>query len=79
MRKKVGMDEQVPALVESAVSSKAFRRNWARLIQKIYQIDPPFFLSLQVCSKSPNTFISSLYARCAQPDRTYSMLYVLSG
>jgi hypothetical protein len=27
-------------LGESAVSSKAFRRNWARLIQKIYQIDP---------------------------------------
>ena len=40
MRKKVGMDDQVPALVESAVSSTAFRRNWARLIQKIYQIDP---------------------------------------
>jgi hypothetical protein len=40
MRKKAGIDDQVPALVESAVSSSAFRRNWARLIQKIYQIDP---------------------------------------
>jgi hypothetical protein len=40
MRKKAGADDQVPALIESAVSSKAFRRNWARLIQKIYQIDP---------------------------------------
>ncbi|MCP3896476.1 MAG: hypothetical protein GY683_01155 [Moraxella sp.] len=40
MRKKAGSDDQVPALVESAVSSKAFRKNWARLIQKIYQIDP---------------------------------------
>ena len=40
MRKKAGIDDQVPALVESAVSSIAFRRNWARLIQKIYQIDP---------------------------------------
>ena len=40
MRKKTGSDDQVPALVESAVSSTAFRRNWARLIQKIYQIDP---------------------------------------
>jgi hypothetical protein len=40
MRKKTGMDDQVPALVESAVSSLAFRRNWARLIHKIYQIDP---------------------------------------
>jgi hypothetical protein len=40
MRKKAGIDEKVPALVESIVSSVAFRRNWARLIQKIYQIDP---------------------------------------
>jgi hypothetical protein len=40
MRKKTGSDDQVPALVESAVSSTAFRRNWARLIQKIYQIEP---------------------------------------
>jgi hypothetical protein len=40
LRKKAGCDDQVPALIESAVSSAAFRRNWARLIQKIYQIDP---------------------------------------
>jgi hypothetical protein len=40
MRKKAGMDDQVPAVVESAVSSTAFGRNWARLIHKIYQIDP---------------------------------------
>jgi hypothetical protein len=40
MRKKAGSDDQVPALVESTVSSTAFRRNWARLIQNIYQIDP---------------------------------------
>jgi hypothetical protein len=40
MRKKTGSDDQVPALVELAVSSAAFRRNWARLIQKIYQVDP---------------------------------------
>ncbi len=38
--KKAGTDDQVPALVESAVSCLEFRRNWARLIQKIYQIDP---------------------------------------
>jgi hypothetical protein len=30
----------VLALVDSAISSTAFRRNWARLIQKIYEIDP---------------------------------------
>jgi hypothetical protein len=40
MRKKAGIEDQVPALAESAVSCAAFRRNWARLIQKIYQIDP---------------------------------------
>ena len=40
MRKKAGMDDKVSALVESAVSSAAFRRNRARLIQKIYQMDP---------------------------------------
>ncbi len=31
------------------------------------------------CSKSPNTLISGLNAGCAQPDRSYSMLYDLSG
>jgi hypothetical protein len=40
MRKKAGSADQVPALVESSVSSVAFRRNWARLIQKIYQVHP---------------------------------------
>jgi hypothetical protein len=40
MRKKAGTDEQVPALIESDLSSKALSRNWARLIQKIYQIVP---------------------------------------
>jgi hypothetical protein len=40
MRKKARTDDQVPALIESAESSAAFRRNWARLIQKIYEIDP---------------------------------------
>ncbi len=40
MRKKAGSDDQMLALAESAVSSAAFRKNWVRLIQKIYQIDP---------------------------------------
>ena len=40
MRKKAGIDDMVPALVESALSSAAFRRNWARLIYKIYEIGP---------------------------------------
>ena len=37
MRKKEGKDDVVPSLIESDVSSSAFRKNWARLIQKIYK------------------------------------------
>jgi hypothetical protein len=40
MRKKAGTDDQVPALIESGASSKEFRKNWARLIQKIYNVNP---------------------------------------
>ena len=35
-----GTDDQVPALIESELSSKEFRKNWARLIQKIYHVNP---------------------------------------
>ena len=45
LRKKAGTDDQVPALIESGASSKEFRKNWARLIQKIYHVNP------LVCSK----------------------------
>ena len=40
MRKKAGTDEKVPALIESETSSKEFRKNWARLIQKVYNTNP---------------------------------------
>jgi hypothetical protein len=40
MRKKAGEDDVVPALMEPVLTSRAFRKNWARLIQKIYQVDP---------------------------------------
>jgi len=40
LRKKAGTDDDVPALIESEVSSKEFRKNWARLIQKIYNVNP---------------------------------------
>ncbi len=54
MRKKAGMDDQVPALVESGISSAAFRENWARLIQKIClelsKIEAPKMLDLQTKS-----------------------------
>ncbi len=45
LRKKAGTDDAVPALIESEVSSKEFRKSWARLIQKIYNVNP------LVCSK----------------------------
>ena len=32
--------DDVPALIDSDLSAKEFRRNWARLIQRVYEIDP---------------------------------------
>ena len=49
LRKKAGTDDQVPALIHSDISRKAFRKNWARLIQKIYNVDP---LLCPNCSES---------------------------
>jgi len=40
LRKKAGTDDQVPALIDSDISRKDFCKNWARLIQKIYNVDP---------------------------------------
>ena len=40
MRKKAETDDKVPALIDSDISRKKFRKNWARLIQKIYKVDP---------------------------------------
>jgi hypothetical protein len=34
-------DELIPSVLESDNSSKERRNNWARLIQKIYEVDPP--------------------------------------
>ena len=39
LRKKAGMDDAVPALIDAKMAPKEFRKNWARLIQKIYQPD----------------------------------------
>ena len=38
--KKAGMDDAVPALIDAKMAPKEFRKNWARLIQKIHQVDP---------------------------------------
>ena len=39
-RKKRDQDGMIPSILEPDGSSKEYRRNWARLIQKIYEIDP---------------------------------------
>ena len=39
-RQKEGIDDAVPCILESQGDEKTFRRNWSRLIQKIYEIDP---------------------------------------
>ncbi len=40
LRKKAEKDDEIPAIMPGELSSNQFRRNWARLIQKIYEIDP---------------------------------------
>ena len=40
LRKKADTDNQLPTIIAGEMSSKQFRQNWARLIQKIYEVDP---------------------------------------
>jgi hypothetical protein len=40
MRREADKEDDVPALIHSELSRKEFRKNWARLIQKIYNVDP---------------------------------------
>ncbi len=39
-RKAKGTDNVIPCVLEPEENNKAFRKNWARLIQKIYEVDP---------------------------------------
>jgi hypothetical protein len=39
-RKEAGNDDVVPCILEPQGELKAFRKSWARLIQKIYEVDP---------------------------------------
>jgi hypothetical protein len=41
--KKVGTDNVIPALIDSDISHKAFKKNWARLIRKVYHVDPSMY------------------------------------
>jgi len=45
-RQMVGNDDAVPCILDAQGDEKTSRRTWARLIQKIYEVDPP------VCPKS---------------------------
>ena len=40
MRKKTDQDNTIPAVISNEISSKELRQNWARLIQKVYEVDP---------------------------------------
>ena len=40
VRKKQNQDKWIPCILELDESSKERRKNWARLIQKIYEVDP---------------------------------------
>ena len=39
-RQKEDQDYLIPYILEPSGSSKEYRKNWARLIQKIYEVDP---------------------------------------
>jgi hypothetical protein len=39
-RQKENQDGLIPYIIEQEENSKEYRKNWARLIQKIYEVDP---------------------------------------
>ncbi|MFO8088725.1 MAG: hypothetical protein R6U13_02720 [Desulfatiglandaceae bacterium] len=39
-RKKQDQDGVIPSILDPDGSSREYRKNWARLIQKIYEVDP---------------------------------------
>jgi len=38
--KKADVDDKIPCILEPELTDKTCRKNWARLIQKIYEVDP---------------------------------------
>ena len=40
LRKKAETDDAIVTIMQNEMSSKEARLNWARLIQKIYEVDP---------------------------------------
>ena len=39
-RKKADVDDKIPCILGPELTGTAFRKNWARLIQKIYEVNP---------------------------------------
>jgi len=39
-RQQEGIDDAIPCILEPQGNERAFRKSWARLIQKIYEADP---------------------------------------
>jgi len=39
-RKRHDQDDLIPSILQPEGSSREYRKNWARLIQKIYEVDP---------------------------------------
>jgi len=39
-RQQEGLDDAIPCILEAIGNEKPFRKSWARLIQKIYEVDP---------------------------------------
>jgi hypothetical protein len=39
-RQKESLDDAIPCILDPQGNEKAFRKSWARLIQKIYEVDP---------------------------------------
>jgi hypothetical protein len=46
LREKAGTDDDVPTIVKNEMPAKVWQQNWARLIQKIYEVDPLIWLDV---------------------------------
>ncbi|HEA68436.1 MAG TPA: hypothetical protein ENI07_16680 [Desulfobacterales bacterium] len=47
-RKKADIDDKVPCILEPELTDTAFRRNWARLMQKIHPVEFPIGNPIQL-------------------------------
>jgi hypothetical protein len=57
-RRQGGLDDAIPCIIEPQGNEKVFRKSWARLIQKIYEVDP------LVCPKPVLSLSKDVRGRC---------------